>query len=489
MASSSDALHDRLTALHEASNQLQDLISRLASITFEPGTVPLSTTDPDAAAANPAAELSAEIGQLLREQEEDLELLREEVVDLRSGRPGSEAEQRKARLKDGVQRLETDLEKYRAAFRRAQVAARRTLEEAQKREREMLLAAYAALASTSAVTSPVSRSGAVSPMGSHQLPPQLVSRSNTQQQSQRHQPQPEPSSPASASADSSADPNDDPHARLFPRHRYRQKYNNNSPFYAASTDPAVTTSTDITLSLRRTHALIAGELAKSTFAAQTLAESTAALAELQRSYSGLDALLGASRELVGELVAARRSDTWYLQMALRMLLWTLAWLIFRRWLYGPLWWLVWLPVRTGWRVGSGVTKAVVGGSGEGKSSSASVSVSLSTRGTGVTGVVEGTAGEEEVPLIQVGLEEEPKEARKGEPESMVEQVGRIVEDTLNQIQQEEEANRTENADKTEEPAPEPELEEKEEVQPNPKKRMWDAESEPMAEPVPARDEL
>ena len=161
-------------------------------------------------------------------------------------------------------------------------------------------------------------------------------------------------------------------------------------------------------------------------------------------------------------------------------------------MYGPLWWLIWLPLRTSWRVGSGVTKAVVGGSGEGQSS-ASVSVSLSAPGAGVTGVVEGTAGKEEVPLIRVGLEEEPKEEKKGEPESMVGQIGRIIEDTLDQIQREKEANKTEDADKTEEPAPEPELEGREEVQPNPKKRMWDAESESMDEPepvqVPARDEL
>jgi hypothetical protein len=122
-----------------------------------------------------------------------------------------------------------------------------------------------------------------------------------------------------------------------------------------------------------------------------------------------------------------------------------------------------------------------------------VSVSLSAPGAGVTGVVEGTAGKEEVPLIRVGLEEEPKEEKKGEPESMVGQIGRIIEDTLDQIQREKEANKTEDADKTEEPAPEPELEGREEVQPNPKKRMWDAESESMDEPepvqVPARDEL
>jgi len=42
-----------------------------------------------------------------------------------------------------------------------------------------------------------------------------------------------------------------------------------------------------------------------------------------------------------------------------MLLATIAWLIFRRFLYGPLWWLVWLPIKLSWRVSS----SIVGGIG------------------------------------------------------------------------------------------------------------------------------
>lgn len=96
-----------------------------------------------------------------------------------------------------------------------------------------------------------------------------------------------------------------------------------------------------------------------------------------------------------------------------VLLGTLGWLVFRRWLYGPLWWVVWLPVRTGWRVGGKVV-------GRGR-------VDVTGRGEGFTGGVP-------VPTVEVrggGREEvRVKGGDTGEEESMVERVGRMVEDTL-----------------------------------------------------------
>jgi protein transport protein SEC20 len=100
-----EALQERLTALQETTSQVKELIDRLAHIKFQPGSVPLSASDDD----NVATELSVEINQILREEEEDLELLQEEIVDLRSGRPGSEAAHNKTRLKDGAARLEEEL--------------------------------------------------------------------------------------------------------------------------------------------------------------------------------------------------------------------------------------------------------------------------------------------------------------------------------------------------------------------------------------------
>ena len=133
-SSSFESLQERLAALQETTEQLQGLIERLATIKFQPGSVPLSATpslsmnmtssisslgsivsgeeNVEEEDPNVATDLSAEINQVLREEEEELELLREEVIDLRSGRPGSEAEHRKARLREGVQRLERELKGY-----------------------------------------------------------------------------------------------------------------------------------------------------------------------------------------------------------------------------------------------------------------------------------------------------------------------------------------------------------------------------------------
>lgn len=106
-AMSFEALQERLTALQETTSQVRELIDRLAQLDFQPGSAPLlddrNNNDDE---ENVAAELAAEINQILREEEEDLELLAEEVTDLRGGRDGSEATRRKERLRDGVARLD-----------------------------------------------------------------------------------------------------------------------------------------------------------------------------------------------------------------------------------------------------------------------------------------------------------------------------------------------------------------------------------------------
>ncbi|KAK4128742.1 hypothetical protein N657DRAFT_639231 [Parathielavia appendiculata] len=433
-----ESLQERLAALQETTEQLQELIDRLANIKFQPGSVPLSCSDED----NVAAELSTEIGQILREEEEDLELLQEEIIDLRSGRPGSEVEHRKTRLKEGAYRLQTELKDCRTAFRKAQLSARRSLEAAQKLERDLLLASYAASASASAASSTIlSNPDVISATGETPNP------SST----------PSPTHPPRLTEEEAR-------ARLFtPRDRRRlaKKQQSNNP---SSQSDAVTTSNDITLALRRTHALIAGELSKSAFASQTLAESTAALAELQKSYEGLEGLLARSRDLVGTLLTTQKSDTWYLQAALRILLCTLAWLVFRRFLYGPLWWLVWLPLRTGWRVTRIVT------SSHNKGGSTNMEVVVPGEESAAT-VMVGVGEEGAVPTVRVGRENVDG-VDEEDPDSMVEKVGRMVEDTLNR-RDEDEANRT--------------AEDGLEDQPNPKKRMWEEDVGQVAGRV--RDEL
>ena len=118
-------------------------------------------------------------------------------------------------------------------------------------------------------------------------------------------------------------------------------------------------SNNVTTALRRTHDLIASELSRSEFAHETLVESSAALKQLNESYGSLDTMLASSRDLLGTLVRSQKSDTWYLQTAMYMLMVTGAWLVFRRLLYGPIWWLVLFPLRILFGVGSTATKAIL----------------------------------------------------------------------------------------------------------------------------------
>lgn len=106
-----DTLQERLTALQETTAQVKELIDRLATLNFQPGSVPLGNGNDDDDDENVATELSAEINQILREEDEDLELLVEELTDLRGGKEGSEAARRKERLREGVERLENDVKK------------------------------------------------------------------------------------------------------------------------------------------------------------------------------------------------------------------------------------------------------------------------------------------------------------------------------------------------------------------------------------------
>jgi protein transport protein SEC20 len=271
----------------------------------------------------------------------------------------------------------------RTSFRKAVLSARRHLEDAQRLKRKALLASYAA----SAATSPQNRSGASTPA------PTATSPSSTHQPSQQ----------------------------LFTardRRRVQQQQREKQAGNGNGTDPTLAASSDVTEALRRTHALIADSLGRSEFARKTLDESTAALKSLDQSYSGLDDLLSSSRELLGVLLSSQKSDTWYLQTTLYMLLGTLAWLVFRRILYAPLWWLIWLPLRLVWTSGKAVT-AIGSGSG-GQSAGARMEVVNEGQSTRVVEINQEGA----VPTISIG---EPEEPDLGEPGSLLEDVAKLVE--------------------------------------------------------------
>jgi protein transport protein SEC20 len=97
-------LSERLTALQESNAQLQELIDRLATIKFQPGSIPLDNEE-----GNVMTELSSEIQQTLNDQSEDLELLHEDVYDLDSGRKGSELDLQKDKLDQAVKRAVKEL--------------------------------------------------------------------------------------------------------------------------------------------------------------------------------------------------------------------------------------------------------------------------------------------------------------------------------------------------------------------------------------------
>lgn len=96
-------LDERLTALQETTTQLRELIDRLAKLDFQPGAgLPLDMDDESSV----SGELSAEIGQILRNGLEEQELLTEEVQFVRP--EGAE----KMRLREGVERLGSELARY-----------------------------------------------------------------------------------------------------------------------------------------------------------------------------------------------------------------------------------------------------------------------------------------------------------------------------------------------------------------------------------------
>ncbi|KAJ5781011.1 hypothetical protein N7457_006171 [Penicillium paradoxum] len=142
-------------------------------------------------------------------------------------------------------------------------------------------------------------------------------------------------------------------------------------------DLILNASNDVTSALRRTHQLMQAELSRSQFAQSTLEQSTAAISSLSESYSSLDTLISSSRSLANSLLRSQKSDTWYLETAFYILLGTIGWLIFRRIFYGPLWWLLWLPLKLVARVAFASTGAIGISNAALKSASGSFSSEIS----------------------------------------------------------------------------------------------------------------
>ncbi|KAL8643026.1 MAG: hypothetical protein Q9228_000371 [Teloschistes exilis] len=134
------SLNARLQPLFDAHKQTVHLIQRLSKSPATPGS---NSLDPDA--INARLELSTEIHQSLKEQEEEFELLRQEIEDQTSWttaarRRNNEKERERTDLAAQVARLGEDLKIARSQFRKAQLQAKRHAEAAKKKERELLFA-------------------------------------------------------------------------------------------------------------------------------------------------------------------------------------------------------------------------------------------------------------------------------------------------------------------------------------------------------------
>jgi protein transport protein SEC20 len=134
-------------------------------------------------------------------------------------------------------------------------------------------------------------------------------------------------------------------------------------------------SSDVTAALRRTQQLMQSELSRSRFAQETLEQSTAALEDLGEKYSDLNTLLASSRTLVTTLLKSTKSDTWYLETTFYILITTLIWLVFRRWLYGPISWFIIWPLKLLFRIAFAVVPI---GASTAKSSLSSTPSQIST---------------------------------------------------------------------------------------------------------------
>lgn len=317
------ALATRLSSLSDQNKQTVQLIHRLAKLQFQPGSTPLDGGDE----GDVRVELSSEIHDGLKLQEEELELFRQEVEELigsralRSGTKDSEKEREKSRLSIQVARLAEDLKQYendcplsmpslenanvvtcraRSQYRKAQLQAKRNAEAAKQKERELLFAGIQE--------------------GGSALPSSTNRRSGNSKLTQ-------------------------------------------DEIVAAA-------SSDVTAALRRTHHLMTSELSRSRFAQETLDASTAALADLGDRYTDLNSLLSSSKTLVNSLLRSQKTDTWYLETTLYILLTTLAWLAYRRFLWGPTWWFVWLPLKLTYKLVFGIF-AALGLSGSSSSTSSS----------------------------------------------------------------------------------------------------------------------
>ena len=103
-----EGVSQRLNELQETNRQLRDLIERLATLKFQPGSIPLMNDEDDSV----MGELKSEIRQVIREQFDDFALLKEDVIELNRIKFSSDGQAQRSRLEHAVQRSEDELKSY-----------------------------------------------------------------------------------------------------------------------------------------------------------------------------------------------------------------------------------------------------------------------------------------------------------------------------------------------------------------------------------------
>jgi hypothetical protein len=391
-------LSHRLHALADAYKETLAQIQELRNLSPTNST----SSDPDAH----RLELATEIHGSLKEQEDALEILKQELDDdnvPNHRRHPSSRETDRERNADLVALLAEDLKTARANFRKAQLQAKRTADAEKRKEREQLF----------------------------------------------------------------SDRKQDGHTQ----HRTRSTHEK-----LTQDDLAVRAAKDVTIALRRVHNQLQGELSTSQFAQQTLEESQQALKSLATSYAGTTDLLKTSRGFVSQLVRSNKSDTWFLKTSFYLLAATIAWLLYRRLLYGPMMLLIIWPLRTMWWV-TLKSLGVVGLGGKSDAIAISTPVpTLSVSGPGANvGSMPTNPGGSQVyfksmhlPAKGGGVRGQATQIPEHEVEdSMIDKIGRMME---NQPDGTSEDDVSETKEQDDQPR-------------NPKKRMMEVDVEPV------RDEL
>ncbi|RVD80846.1 uncharacterized protein DFL_008733 [Arthrobotrys flagrans] len=288
MSAASSEISERIAVLTNAYQEVATYIDRLANLTA-PGTEEARN------------ELAGLIHQSLNEGDAELETLTLQTATLN---PSADPQ---AALHSRLHKLQEDFKHARTIYRKSLLHSKRSSTLNARREREAVL---------------------------------------LHQQLQSSLP-PSPTPPSPNNDNDNASPSTPLPLPVPGSILYRRPYHRTASKSSKSThsDLLTSASSDVTTALRRTHALMTSELTRSHFASQTLAQSTETLKQLGSNYSTFDNVISKSKGLITDLVKRNKSDMWYYQMSLYVLVGTIGWLIFRRLLWGPVFLVVWLPLR------------------------------------------------------------------------------------------------------------------------------------------------